>query len=92
MSSQVAAKKPSRYRKGVGISAEQIRAARGLLKWTQGELAEKAGISRQVLNGIELEITDPRTSSMLKIERALLKAGVVFIPENGGGAGVRRKK
>ena len=35
---------------------------------------------------------DARLSSVDKLRRALETAGVEFIPENGGGAGVRLRK
>jgi hypothetical protein len=35
---------------------------------------------------------DARLSSVAKMQAALEKAGVEFIAENGGGAGVRMKK
>jgi DNA-binding XRE family transcriptional regulator len=35
------------------VYAAQVRAARALLGWSQGELAERAGISKQSVNRIE---------------------------------------
>ncbi|WP_245501412.1 hypothetical protein [Lichenibacterium minor] len=35
---------------------------------------------------------DARMSSVDKIRVALESAGIIFIPENGGGAGVRLRK
>jgi transcriptional regulator with XRE-family HTH domain len=75
----------------VAISVKQIRAARGLLGWTQAELAEAAGVSRQALNGVE-NGSDPKQSTINAIERALMKGGIQFIPRNGGGEGVRLRK
>ncbi len=70
------------------ISA-QIRAARGLLKWTQATLAHKAGISAVTLNMIESDSVDPRASTLRSIEQALERAGVEFIGTDGEGLGVR---
>ena len=77
------------------ISIEQIRAARGLLGWTQTELAEAAGRSLPTIKRLEREGEEgPSVSDDVReaVQRALEKVGVEFIPENGGGAGVRLAK
>jgi transcriptional regulator with XRE-family HTH domain len=74
------------------ISIEQIRAARGLLGWSQTELAEATGRSFPTIKRLERESAEgPVVSEDVReaVKRALEKAGVEFIPENGGGAGVR---
>lgn len=72
------------------ITAAQIRAARGLLKWTQGSLAAKSGLSIVTLNMIESEAVHPRKSTLAAIRQALESGGVEFIG-GGGGVGVRFK-
>lgn len=75
------------------IDATQLRAARALLNWSQGELAERSGISFPTIK--RMETVGPGRSSadtVAAVQRALEVAGVVFIPENGGGAGVRLAK
>jgi transcriptional regulator with XRE-family HTH domain len=77
------------------ISIEQIRAARGLLGWSQTQLAEAAGRSLPTIKRLEREDNDgPTVSDDVRqaVQKALEKAGVEFIPENGGGAGVRLAK
>ncbi|MGY4433143.1 transcriptional regulator with XRE-family HTH domain [Bradyrhizobium sp. F1.13.1] len=77
------------------ISIEQIRAARGLLGWSQTDLAEAAGRSLPTIKRLERESDDGSAVSedvREAVRAALEKAGVEFIPENGGGAGVRMKK
>lgn len=77
------------------ISIEQIRAARGLLGWSQTQLAEAAGRSLPTIKRLEREAEDgPAVSDDVReaVRKALEKAGIEFIPENGGGAGVRMKK
>ena len=74
------------------ISPQQIRGARAMLNLTQADLAERAGLSTTGLNSIERGLSDPRVSNLTAIQRALEAAGVEFIPENGGGAGVRLRK
>ncbi len=61
------------------ITAAQIRAARGLLKWTQATLAARSGLSAVTLNIIESETVTPRKGSLLAIQQALEQGGVGFI-------------
>ena len=77
------------------ISIEQIRAARGLLGWSQTQLAEAAGRSLPTIKRLEREDGEgPAVSEDVRdaVQKALEKAGVEFIAENGGGAGVRLKR
>lgn len=71
------------------INTAQIRAARGLLKWTQAALAHRAAISTVTLNMIENETVRPRDNTLAAIEAALEAGGVQFLHENGVGVGVR---
>lgn len=64
------------------ISPAQIRAARGLVGWTQAELARRVGLRRLAIQRIELEITKPRAGTADRILRAFAEAGVVF--DRGG--------
>lgn len=72
---------------------DQIRAARALLGLSQPAVAEAAGLSTITVKRAEGS-GKPAASAeaMAKIRAALETAGVVFIPENGGGAGVRLAK
>lgn len=74
------------------LSPAQIRAARAMLELSQAQLAEMAGLSKTGLANIESGKADPKASTLIAIQRALEAAGVQFIPENGGGAGVRLAK
>ncbi len=71
----------------------QLRAARALTGLSQAEVAEAAGVSVPTLKRAEaggaIKVSD---DTIAEIAKALEKAGVEFIPENGGGAGVRLKK
>jgi transcriptional regulator with XRE-family HTH domain len=75
------------------ITIEQIRAARGLLGWSQTELASRAGLSLPTVKRLEAGF-GPRVSdeARAKLQRALEAAGIDFIEDNGGGAGVRFRK
>jgi len=75
------------------ITIEQIRAARGLLGWSQSELAKRAGLSLPTVKRVEAG-TGPRVSdeARARIQKALELGGVHFIAENGGGPGLRLRK
>jgi transcriptional regulator with XRE-family HTH domain len=75
------------------LKIEQLRAARGLLGWSQSDLAQRAGLSLPTVKRVESG-TGPRVSdeAQTKLQRALESAGVEFIDENGGGPGVRLRK
>lgn len=74
------------------ISIAQIRAARGLLKWTQANLAHRAGISTVTLNMIENEAVRPRENTFVSIQAALEAGGVEFLAEEGVGVGVKFRR
>lgn len=65
--------------------------ARAALAWTTAQLAQASGVGLNTVNRFESG-QDARLSSVEKIKVALEAAGVQFIPENGGGAGVRLRK
>jgi len=62
----------------MAITVEQIRAARGALRWHQSTLAAAAGMATISIRKIENSKTRPRASSMGKIEAALRTAGIEF--------------
>lgn len=74
------------------LTAAQSRAARGLLDWSQGELGERCRLSESTIRNFEKGRATPSPNNLDAIGRALETAGVEFIPENGGGAGVRMRK
>ena len=65
------------------------RAARSLLDWTQHQLAQKAGVGITTVRTFEKGATKTMPQNLVAIERALVAGGILFIPENGGGVGVR---
>ena len=75
------------------ITIEQIRAARGLLGWSQSELAKRARLSLPTVKRVEAG-AGPRVSdeARARIEAALEAGGAKFIEENGGGPGVRLRR
>jgi hypothetical protein len=76
------------------ISAAQLRAARALLRWSALDLAKASKVGVATIRRVEVidgEITvTPANEAALR--NALEQAGVEFIDENGGGAGVRLAK
>lgn len=81
-----------RYGSPMTITAAQCRAARGLLAWTQQQLADASGVGLRTINSFEKGVTDPITANKNALRTALESAGVEFIAENGGGPGVRLRK
>lgn len=65
--------------------------ARAALGWTTQDLAREASVGANTINRFEAG-QDARVSSVDKMRGALEAAGVEFIPQNGGGAGVRMRQ
>jgi transcriptional regulator with XRE-family HTH domain len=74
------------------ISAAQCRAARGLLGWTQFDLAKRAGVGTVTIHQLEAGVSQPRRATLDVIRRAFEAGGAEFIAEDGGGEGVRFRK
>lgn len=74
------------------IIPQQCRAARGLVGMSQDDLAVAARVSNSTVRNFEAGRTVPGTNNLDAIRRAFETAGVEFIQENGGGAGVRLAK
>lgn len=70
------------------ITPAQIRAGRGLLKWTQGVLAHRASISAVTLNMIESDQVAPRIKTLDAIRSVLEGEGIRFIGDEREGFGV----
>lgn len=78
-------------RNGVLMLAVQSKMARVALGWGVRDLAKAANVSPDTIARLERgESLYPRT--LAAIRAALEAAGMEFIPENGGGAGVRLSK
>jgi transcriptional regulator with XRE-family HTH domain len=74
------------------ITSAQCRAARGLLDWTQQDLADRARVGIVTVRQVEAGLTEPRRATLEVIRRALEVAGVEFIDDDGDGPGVRLRK
>ena len=73
----------------------QCRGARGLLNWSQGELADRAGVSRSTVKDFETERHALHHSTERLLIEALAAGGVALIApgivSGEAGAGVRLK-
>jgi transcriptional regulator with XRE-family HTH domain len=80
--------------KNHALTGRQIAAARTLIGMPQAELAAASNISVPTLRRIEASMgpASAMPNNLEAVRRALESAGVVFIPENGGGPGVRLQK
>lgn len=78
----------------MSITSEQVRAARALLRWEQRDLAEASGVSLPSVKRLETQpgLLAAQERTITELRKALEKAGVEFIAENGGGAGLRLRK
>jgi len=77
----------------VVLTGTQCSAARALLRWKQADLCAAIKAIGGQLSVTEITAFERggaiRESNADLIKTALNQAGVVLIPENGGGAGVR---
>jgi hypothetical protein len=73
------------------VSIRQVKAARALLAWSQGDAARNSGVSVPTIKRLEAldGVIGGRADTSERIVAALEAAGVIFIEENGGGPGVR---
>ena len=70
------------------MTPAQCRAARGLLDWTQGDLAKASSVSDVTIRNYERgKKIQPASAQVIK--HALSEAGIIFIDQNGNGPGVR---
>lgn len=74
------------------ILPEQCRAARALLDLDQATVAQMASVSRNTVADFENGKRVPNSNNLAAVRRALEDAGVIFMPENGEGVGVRLRK
>jgi transcriptional regulator with XRE-family HTH domain len=79
------------------LSAGQIRAARGLLDWSQKDLAEATKLSVQTIKRMESSMGPERSTqaNVAAVRQALERSGIVFLESKEskpGGPGVRLKK
>ena len=69
------------------MTPDQSRAARGLLDWSQAELAARSNLSESTIRDFEKGRRIPSINNLAAVRRALEAAGVQFI--DGDQPGVR---
>lgn len=74
------------------MTPAQCKAARALIDFNQKKLADASGVGLSTVVDFEKNRRVVSSSSVSALEAALEKAGVTFLPENGGGVGVRLSK
>lgn len=84
---------------GLPMSPAQARGARGLLGWTEADLAAKVGLDARFVRDFEGGHRDPPSGQVEALRSALMAAGVIFTegdaagvrldPQGGGGEGTR---
>ena len=65
------------------ITGRQIRAARALLDWDSGILAEKTGLTRQTVSRIESDVVQPQENTLMRIMLAFSENGIEFTDNSG---------
>ena len=73
------------------LTAAQCRAARALIEWSLAQLSQSAAIDQQTIADFEKRIKAADETTRRRLRATFEAAGVVFIAENGGGAGARLK-
>lgn len=79
----------------MSISGNQIRAARALVGLEQKDLAARAKVAIGTIRNMEAagpDLVGGRTDTLNAVVAALREAGVLIVPENGEGPGVRLRK
>lgn len=65
------------------ITIEQCRAARGLLGWTQQDLADASGLSKTAINNFEKGHSDIKNESLRAVRMAFESADIEFTGTDG---------
>jgi transcriptional regulator with XRE-family HTH domain len=74
------------------VTPETCRAARGLLDWSQGQLAVAANVGVSTIKKFETRRTVPTANNLSAIRQALEAAGVDLISEAAAGPGVMLRR
>ena len=73
------------------ITGAQIRAARGALRWSAAQLAERATVANKTVARFEEVdgVPPSRSSTLMDVQTALEKAGIEFIGSHDDSPGIR---
>lgn len=61
------------------IEPAQLRAARGMLGWSRGELAKEAGLSAETIKNIEHSIYSPKEETIKTLVEVFARRGIQFV-------------
>jgi transcriptional regulator with XRE-family HTH domain len=70
--------------------SQQSRAARGLLKWSQRQLADQSEVALSTVADFENDKREPRSDNLAAIRNAFERVGVIF-ENDGKHVGVKLK-
>ena len=75
------------------LTGSQVRMARAFLRWSISDLANKSGVGISTIQRIEQadDAPDSRGGNIQAVHDALIAAGIMFLPDDGNGVGVRGK-
>ena len=73
------------------LTAAQCRAARAMVEWSAERLSQASAVDLQTIRQFEARFRRPDEKTLRRLRITLEAAGVMFVPENGRGAGVRFK-
>lgn len=76
----------------MNLLPEQCRAARGLLNWTQEQLATFAGVSRSTIKDFECQRHGLHRATERLLVKALESGGVLLLAAGSEGPGVRLRQ
>jgi hypothetical protein len=62
-----------------------------MVEWSVERLSQASGVDLQTLRNFEVRFHLPDEKTLRRLRITLESAGVMFVPENGRGAGVRFK-
>ena len=65
--------------KDCGISPSQLRAARGMIDWSRGELAKEAGLSAETIKNIEHGVYSPKEETIKTLMEVFARRGIRFV-------------
>lgn len=73
------------------MTPSQCRAGRALVSMSQDQLAEASGVAKRTIVSFEKEGRQPYGRTLDALKAALEQAGVIFLDDEGQGAGVRAR-
>jgi transcriptional regulator with XRE-family HTH domain len=74
------------------MKPEQVRMARALLNWSLDQLAAASGVHRNTISNFETNKYGGDPAKVAAVKAALASHGIIFVDENGEGAGVRLRR